>query len=295
MIKINLLPSYVAEGRKARRLLRLVIVVLLVEIALCGYYFTSLNNTITTMTADLAAATEKADEVRALEQQVVATKAATDPVQGKLDWYNTIYAGPKALAKDLVRINDYIYAKLTVKSLSLYGNNVTLQTVTKGSEQDLNNLSTAYLNLLRSPHIDPDSVQFNPTFNAPSQTAGARPGGRGRGRNAGGDRGGIRDRRGGRGRGRMMGQENMAAPGSGMIAAPPAPNPNETMSISFTFSLKSQAGAEASALSGGEGAGGRMGRLGGGMGGRTGGRAGGRLGGGAGGGMGGRMGVRGGD
>jgi uncharacterized membrane protein YgcG len=273
MIKINLLPSHVAEGRKARRLLRLVILVILVEAALCGWYFTTLNNAITTKTAELATAKQQADTVRALQQQVVVTKAATDPVKAKLDWYNSIYAGPKALAKDLVRINDYIYAKLTVKSLSLYGNNVVLQTVTKGSEQDLNNLSIAYLNLLRSPHIDPASVQFNPSFQVSSQTAGARGGGR-RGSRGGFESGSRGGRRGSRGRGRMMGEENMAAPGSGMIAAAPAPNPNETMSISFTFSLKAQAGADASAAGGFAPAGGRGGRRG--AGGRMGGRMGGR-------------------
>jgi len=251
MIKINLLPSHVAEGRKARRLLRLVILVLLVEAALCGWYFTTLNSTITTKTEELATAKQQADTVRALQQQVDAAVALAGPVKANLAWRNSIYAGPKALAKDLVKINDYIYAKLTVKSLTFYGNNVDLQTVTKGSGNDLNNLSTAYLNLLRSPHIDPASVQFNPTFNATSQTASARPGGRsrGRGRSRGGDESGLRGGR-GRGRGRMMDQGNMTTPGPDMTSAAPAFNPNETMSISFTFSLKSQAGADASAAGG---------------------------------------------
>jgi Tfp pilus assembly protein PilN len=245
MIKINLLPSHVAEGRKARRLLRLVILVLLVEAALCGWYFTTLNSTITTKTEELATAKQQADTVRALQQQVDAAKVAAAPVQANLAWYNSIYAGPKALVQNLKNINDYIYAKLTVKSLTFYGNNVDLQTVTKGSVNDLNNLSTAYLNLLRSPHIDPASVQFNPTFQVSSQTAGPR----GRGRSRGGDESGLRGGR-RRGRGRMMDQGNMTMQGPATTTAAPAFNPNETMSISFTFSLKSQAGADASAAGG---------------------------------------------
>ena len=220
MVKINLLPSHVAERRKVKGLFRLLLFVILVQVGLFSFYVANLAKTEKEKQAALTDAKRRADIVRGLEASYQAELTAAGPINSKLAWYDGIYKHNEAFIAPLQKINEYIYSKLTVRRLALSGTAVSLDCATS----DLGQVATAYLNLYNCPYIARGSVVMNPI------SAG---GGRGRtaARRPGGGRAGAMPRMGGAG-GRRAGRT-----ATGNAAANGSLNPNETFSVAFSYSL----------------------------------------------------------
>jgi Tfp pilus assembly protein PilN len=260
MIKINLLPARVVETRKVRSLLKLLILVVLLEAAGLSFAVFSLMQKEKALQTQYNDAHARAEEVRALEQQATAAAAAIVPVKTKLDWYDGIYKHNAKIADSLARINEYIFAKLTVRRLQLNGTSVAIS----GATRDIDYVAKAYFNLLRSPYISAGSVRMNPSGSGSARGGGGRGAAAARGPR-GGPPGGMMGRMSGGGRARTPGSRTAAATGS---------NPNEAMAVQFTFALLPQyniavAGEPTSRAASPRGTGGRGGG-GGGRGGRRG-------------------------
>jgi len=257
MIKINLLPPHVVEKRKVRSLAVLLLALLLVELGGFFFYYSTLVRTEKAKTALLAETKAEADEVRSMQDQAAAEVAAAKPLSDKVGWYDKIYQNNSKIADTLGRINEYLYAKMTVRSISVNGSQVNLQAATR----DLDHVASAYLNLLRSPYITPArQVSFSPSLRVVSGSA---------------DRGAPVTPGAARGTGPgAMRQMNPAGampgrvqPASSQPASPSSANPNELMAVSFSFTLKPEyalvgGGGGGSAVPGGGGRGGGAGRVG---------------------------------
>jgi|GEM_PF-5126243 len=173
MIKINLLPPHVVEKRKVRSLAVLLLALLLVELGGFSFYYATLKRTEADRKAKYAEVNARATEVEGLQAEAQAELAAAKPLLSKVGWYENIYQKNSKIADTLEKINEYIYAKMTVRSLTLNGGQVNIQ----ASTRDLDHVASAYLNLLRSPYINPPrGVSFSPAIQVASARPGARPG-----------------------------------------------------------------------------------------------------------------------
>jgi hypothetical protein len=217
MIKINLLPPHVVERRKVRSLAILLLAVLLLEIGGFFFYYSTLVQTEKKKQAQLAQVTTEANNVLSLEAEAQAEIAAAGPVLGEIARFDNIYKHSAKIADTLSKINEYIYAKMTVRNLSLNGTQVSIQ----GTTKNLDHIAAAYLNLLRSPYITPArGVGFTPSLGRSSSAPSAGPQ---RGRPGGMD-------------GSRRGGPTSAAPTASAPAA--MGNPNELAGVSFKFTLK---------------------------------------------------------
>jgi hypothetical protein len=256
MIKINLLPPHVVEKRKVRSLAVLLLALLLVELGGFFFYYSTLVRTEKAKNDLYAETKAEADVVRGMQAQAVAELEAAKPLLDKVGWYDKIYQNNGKIADTLGKINEYLYAKMTVRSISVNGGQVNIQASTK----DLDHVASAYLNLLRSPYITPArQVSFSPSLRAVSPG----PANRGAPVTPGAARGT------GPGAMRQMNPGGAAMPGrvqpaSAQPASSGSANPNELMAVSFSFTLKPEY-----ALTGGGGSGSGIGT------GRPGGRPGG--------------------
>jgi hypothetical protein len=234
MIKINLLPPHVVEKRKVRGLAILLLALLLFEIGGLFFYYSTLVKLEKEQQQLYTDTKTKADYVRGLKSEAAAELDAAGKVLGQVAWYDGILQHNAKIADTLIKINEYIYAKMTINSWNVNGASVTLQ----GATKDLDHVASAYLNLLRSPYITPArGVTFSPSLGvAPS-----------------GPQGGPQQRPGGpRGAGPPALQQGPSqAP---RTVAPASGNPNEAMGVTFRLFLKPEYAIGSGALRGVPGA-----------------------------------------
>lgn len=220
MIKINLLPGHVAERRKVRSLAKLVVFALLLEVIGLSYFVVRLVDKEKQLGEKYKDVHQSAEAVRAMEKTTQAEQAAAAPYKGAVGWYDSIIQQNAKIADTLVKVNEYIYARLTVRNLSVNGATVQLA----GSTRDIDQVAKAYFNLLRSKYIQTGSVKL-------SGISGGGAGGRAvtsaGGGGGGGGGPGFRSGMGRFGGGRTTPTTRGRAPA----------NPNEAMGVSFTFLL----------------------------------------------------------
>jgi len=248
MIKINLLPPHVVERRKVRSLAKWLLLVLLVEIVGLSFYVYRLAGEEARKKSEFQEAKAQADLVRGLEEKVSAEKSAAAPFRAKLKWYDGIYKHNAKIADTLEKINEYIYAGMTVRNLSVNGDQVQIS----GATKDIDHVARAYLNLLRSRYMSPGSLRMS-LSSGPGVPGGQSIGGMGftAGSPAMSPMAGM----GGRAPAMAMRAPMMGPMGfmGGPMGIPPgmatrsstptaittaqAPNPNEAMSVQFSFAL----------------------------------------------------------
>jgi hypothetical protein len=248
MIKINLLPPHVVERRKVRGLAILLVALLLFEIGGLFFYYSTLVRARNEKQKILQDTTVAADRVTGYQAAAAAELAAAGQVLVNVGWYDGIYRNNAKIADSLSKVNEYIYAKMTINSLVLSGAQVTLQ----GATKDLDHIASAYLNLLRCPYITPArGVTFTPSLGGQPNTrvgpTGLRPG------ISGPVRPGLA------GPGRMQGMPNSSSLTPQTTVAPIGGNPNEAVKVTFRITLKPEF-----ALAGGARQSGRPGPAGGG-------------------------------
>lgn len=229
MIKINLLPARVAEARKVRSLMRLLVLVVLIEIAGLSFGVFRLVQIEKQRQNQYEDAHARAEQVRGLEKKTQQENTAAAPFRAAMDWNTSLYAHSSKISDTLEKINEYVFEKLTVRSIQVNGAAVQLS----GATKDIDHVARAYFNLLRSPYISTASIALNPGGGSGRGGARGAPGG-------GGFRGGPPGMGGGgfpRGGG--------APRGGGLTSAARrtnAANPNEAMGVQFSFALLSQYG-----------------------------------------------------
>jgi Tfp pilus assembly protein PilN len=166
MIKINLLPGYILEGRRVKALLRLLLVVLLVEGALLAAYVWvgpfSLVSKQKAAKDRLDKAYNESAKVDQLIADAGAMKATYQSMQSWVAWVDDADRVPERWARYFNIINKYIPRDVVINGLPLpNGGVLTLG----GTTSDIRAASRWYLNMLRSEIVqpDPNAVRFSTT------------------------------------------------------------------------------------------------------------------------------------
>jgi len=164
MIKINLLPGHIVESRRVKALLRVLVVLILAEVAALaaiiwapGVSFTARHRQAVEEYADAKA---RADEVRALTSELQQLQASYADKATWVQWVDDTDLMPGKWVNYLTNINMYIPSDVVLNGLSQpSGNSLSLT----GFTSDLRAAARWYLNMLRCPMVQPgvNSVSFN--------------------------------------------------------------------------------------------------------------------------------------
>jgi hypothetical protein len=161
MVKINLLPRYVVEKRKLRSFYKIPLLLVVLELAFFGWYvFINLENQIKIKKDEADRWTQKAQEVRDRQTENTGLQGQLAKVQAPNDWYNGIYAHNASFPKSIDAVLAYIPAEMSVKTVTISGDAVTLAGATKATE-NLSYVARCWLNILRSPFINPATVKLS--------------------------------------------------------------------------------------------------------------------------------------
>lgn len=166
MIKINLLPAHILEGRRVKLVIAaMVVFVLAVTALLSAYVWAPAPGSLTSKLKDRqetrAEVTAKADAVRALDQQIAQVKAEYAAKSSWVNWVEEADRRPAQWIRFYRTLTDYIPSEVVLSSLPVpSGANMQLS----GYTSDLRAATRWYLNMLRCKMLDPASplpVQFN--------------------------------------------------------------------------------------------------------------------------------------
>ena len=164
MIKINLLPGHIVESRRVKALLRVLVVLILAEVAALAAIIWAPGVSFTARyrqaEAEYADAKARADEVRALTAELQQLQASYAEKATWVQWVDDTDLMPGKWVNYLTNLNMYIPSDVVLNGLSQpSGNNLTLT----GFTSDLRAAARWYLNMLRCPMVQPgvNSVSFN--------------------------------------------------------------------------------------------------------------------------------------
>lgn len=166
MIKINLLPAHILEGRRVKLMIAAMVVFVLAVTALMSAYVWapgpfSLTSKKKERQQTLREVTAKADEVRALETKIGEVKASYAAKSGWVQWVEEADKRPEQWIRFYRTLNDYIPSEVVLSSLpNPSGNSIQLS----GYTRDIRAATRWYLNMLRCKMVDPASplpVQFS--------------------------------------------------------------------------------------------------------------------------------------
>jgi Tfp pilus assembly protein PilN len=165
MIKINLLPDHILESRRVKALLRILIFVLLLEVgALAAYVWAPAPFSVTSRNKQaqnrLDEATARADEVRALEEEVAQVRARYSERASWVQWVEEADRLPDKWVRYFTLLNQYIPEDVVINGLPLPSGNVLNLS---GQTSDLAAAARWYLNMLRCEMVvdSPDAVSFS--------------------------------------------------------------------------------------------------------------------------------------
>ena len=167
MIKINLLPGYILEGRRVKALLRLLLVVLVLEVALlAGYVWApgpfSLVSKQKQAKQRLDRAYNEVAKVQEMETEVTNTTSSFQAMASWVTWVNDADQVPARWVRYFKLVNKYIPKDVVINGLPLPNGGVLSLS---GSTSDMRAASRWYLNMLRSEMVppDPNAVRFSTT------------------------------------------------------------------------------------------------------------------------------------
>ena len=165
MIKINLLPGYILESRRVKALLRLLVAVILIEVALLSAYVWaptpfSLPSQRRKADDNLTQWTKRYTEVVAVDERAKATAARFAAKASWVKWVDDADRIPGRWINYFKLVNKYIPKDVVINGLPLPSGNVLNLS---GTTSDLRAASRWYLNMLRCEMVqpDPNAVRFS--------------------------------------------------------------------------------------------------------------------------------------
>lgn len=165
MIKINLLPDHILESRRVKALLRVLVFVLLLEAgALAAYVWAPAPFSVASRHKQAQnrfdEATVRADEVRALEEEVAQVRARYSERASWVEWVDEADRLPDKWVRYFTLLNEYLPEDVVISGLPLPSGNVLNLT---GQTSDLAAAARWYLNMLRCEMVvnSPDAVSFS--------------------------------------------------------------------------------------------------------------------------------------
>jgi Tfp pilus assembly protein PilN len=126
VLKINLLPKSIYEGRAVKRLLTLFGVLSVVVLLGMLAWILFLNTKEKQLTESVLALEAEAEKVASINQETEDTKAKTAPITAKLDYIADIVKYNNVLPKLYSDVAKYTYNRIEYTSMSAAGNQLTI-------------------------------------------------------------------------------------------------------------------------------------------------------------------------
>ena len=167
MLRINLLPAYIAERQKVRNaIIGSVILFLAVVGAMLGYQFLVLNKALEERTAEAEAKQQEADAEAAYEAKTASIRTQIKPLQEKVDfveftrYYNTLR--PRIFRKAA----EYTYRDVEYNQMSVSGNTLSINAYVK----NIADVGRFYITFFGNPDVTAVSISGIPSW--PAATGG---------------------------------------------------------------------------------------------------------------------------
>jgi hypothetical protein len=168
MLRINLLPAYIAEQRKTKMAWTLTgIGVAAVVGGLLGYQFGFLQPQVAKMTQEATDADTEAQAVEALGQKADGELAKIAPLQAKVTFVQGVRYFNLLVPQIYRNAAKYTYNKVEYSSMNASGDTLSISAMV----QDLSDVGRFYLTLFANPDITAISIKGMPGWpNAASQS-----------------------------------------------------------------------------------------------------------------------------
>jgi len=168
MLRINLLPAYIAEQRKTKMAWTFTgIGVAAVVGGLLGYQFAFLQPQVARMTQEATDADTAAQAVEGLEQQATGELAKIAPLQAKVTFVQGVRYFNLLVPQIYRNVAKYTYNKVEYSSMNASGDTLAISAMV----QDLSDVGRFYLTLFANPDITAISIKGMPGWpNATSQS-----------------------------------------------------------------------------------------------------------------------------
>jgi len=179
MVKLNLLPAYILEAQKVRKLILLFSVLLAVELAGLVGWVVLKKQQLGKVSAALEEMTQKADEVRNLESQAQRLDSEISPLRQKVQFMEELETFNSTWADAIEQLAAYTYSRVEWLQLEIKGNTVSFQARLKDTEERpaTEDVARFLMNFKRCPLIDPASVQHSGIDGWPPGRGGGAAGG----------------------------------------------------------------------------------------------------------------------
>ncbi|MFM7323166.1 MAG: PilN domain-containing protein [Armatimonadota bacterium] len=170
MLRINLLPAYIAEQRKTRMAwVATGFGVAAVVGGLIGYEFAYLQPKVSEMTQQAQKADSEASAVEKLEQDAKNELAKIQPIQAKVTFVKGVQYFNLLVPQIYRNVARYTYNKVEYSSMNASGDTLTINAMV----QDLSDVGRFYLTLFANPDITALSIKGMPGW--PNATTASNP------------------------------------------------------------------------------------------------------------------------
>jgi len=162
MLRINLLPAYIAEQRKVRIAIVLAAILFLVATAVpLLYYFLTLSPQIAQMKAEDEDMTAKAQTETELETKITSTLQGIAPIADKVAFVQDVVFHNEIRQKIFRNAAKYTYRSVEYNAMSVTGNTLSLN----ATVSNLDDIGRFYLTMFGNPDVSAVSIAGVPDRN----------------------------------------------------------------------------------------------------------------------------------
>lgn len=157
ILKLNLLPAYLAERRKTLGMVKFMVIVVVAAAGISVAWVVSANARVATATRELADATAKANAVLEIEKNAKAISDQQPAFRQWVTWYAQVNQQGEKFVTSLEAINAWLFKDIEITQLSVRGNAVNFD----GRARNLEAMKTFYLQMkAATPYAGPPQVQY---------------------------------------------------------------------------------------------------------------------------------------
>jgi len=143
ILKLNLLPAYLAERRKTLGMMKFMGIVVLAVVGASVAWAGKAKADVASATRSLAEATAKANEVLKIEQEEATVKGQQPAYAAWVTWYDLVNKQGEHMASSLEAINQWLFKDIEITQLAVRGNALQFD----GRARNLEAMKTFYLQM----------------------------------------------------------------------------------------------------------------------------------------------------
>lgn len=150
MLRIDLLPSSIARGRRNVRIAVLGGAAIIVTLVVMFLWLSQVKANVAEVQEELTEVKERADYVREKQSEAESKQSELDPIQAKIDFVTEAEKSGDVFFDRFYKINEYIHAQAQLTEFSITPpENVSFGVRVNGTSQ----AGRFVLNLIRCPHL----------------------------------------------------------------------------------------------------------------------------------------------